>query len=66
MKQNSVDSILDEDFNFQELKQTVKSLINTSPGQEHVNLILQKYILMARKLRKLKNLIFWALHSMSI
>ena len=26
MKQNSVDSILDEDFNFHELKQTVKSL----------------------------------------
>ena len=44
MKQNSVDSILDEDFNFQELKQTVKSLKNTAPGQDNITNEIIKHL----------------------
>ena len=44
MKQNSVDSILDEDFNFQELKQTVKSLKNTASGQDNITNEIIKHL----------------------
>ena len=44
MKQNSVDSILDEDFNFQALKQTVKSLKNTAPGQDNITNEIIKHL----------------------
>ena len=35
MKQNTDYSILDEDFNIQELLYTLKSLKNTAPGQDN-------------------------------
>ena len=36
VKQNIDDSILDEDFNFQELLHTINSLKNTAPGQDNI------------------------------
>ena len=39
-----MDSILDEDFNFQELKQTVKSLKNTAPGQDNITNEIIKHL----------------------
>ena len=36
MKQNSGESILEEDFNIQELKLVVKSLKNTAPGKDNI------------------------------
>ena len=37
MKQNTDYSILDEDFNIQELLYTLKSLKNTAPGQDNIS-----------------------------
>ena len=36
MKQNSGESILEEDFNIQELKLIVKSLKNSAPGKDNI------------------------------
>ena len=39
-----MDSILDEDFIFQELKQTVKSLKNTAHGQDNITNEIIKHL----------------------
>ena len=44
MKQNSSDSILDEDFNFQEFINTIKSLKNTAPGQDNITNEIIKHL----------------------
>ena len=36
MKQSKDDSILNEDFNIQELTYTVRNLKNTAPGQDNI------------------------------
>ena len=44
IKQNIDDSILDEDFNIQELLHTIKSLINTAPGQDNITNEIIKHL----------------------
>ena len=43
MKQNTDYSILDEDFNIQELLYTLKSLKNTAPGQDNISNEIMKH-----------------------
>ena len=44
MKQNTESSILDEDFNIQELLHTVKSLKNTAPGHDNITKEIIKHL----------------------
>ena len=44
MKQNTENSILDEDFNIQELLHTVKSLKNTAPGHDNITNEIIKHL----------------------
>ena len=44
MKQNKDDSILNEDFNIQELTYTVRSLKNTAPGQDNITNVIIKHL----------------------